>query len=484
MSGGGNDIKSGGAYVRLYTKNNDFTKGLANASKSLKGWAVATTSAVQNVGTKLAVGLAAGLSGVGIALSAASAVILPKRFAEAGQALNTMALSAKVSATALSSLDYVASQTGQTVESLMEAMRTGGLTPQAAKRIAELRKESQALGLVWSQFDITRAVALIRQFKAFGLIIGNLANRIGSALAPAMSIVLNALSQGATQLAKWIQANQAVLTIGRIFNNVANAIENATKAMGPFVASLGAGLGDFLRAMGGALGAGKIGAALDLVAKGAKTLFLESIDSVIVGFGNLQIAAIRLGVTIANSIVDAFTAIKQAWAGMIAGMRSSALDIVDIFKGIALPAATVQQQRAATDKANAAKDLTANAATVAGGVATKLGIAGAAAGQIAGIQAGQKNNMVATAAAKARGEFERAKLATKYLEPGPLERAKAIPQDLVFPNRNQSAQGTFSGFAAGQSIGVGGYDQQTAENTGRMVALMQQMLRANKGGFK
>jgi hypothetical protein len=74
-------------------------------------------------------------------------------------------------------------------------------------------------------------------------------------------------------------------------------------------------------------------------------------------------------------------------------------------------------------------------------------------------------------------------LKATYLPESKAKAAERFIPDLLQVPGKQSAQGTFSGFSAGAALGASGYEQRTAENTGRMVALMQQML-SQQRGFK
>ena len=445
MSNG--NIPAGGAYVRIFTKNQDFTKGLAKASAAFKSWGAGVGRMAVSAGAALSAGLASGLSLLGVAVSAATAVLLPKKFAAAGQAIYSMANALNVSASALSAFDYVASQTGQTVENLMAAM-AGGMTRGAALRVNALRKEAQALGLIWSQVDIQQAVMLNREFSKFGVVISNLANRFGAVLAPAASAVLQALTAGATQVNLWLRQNQHLMTVAWTFKQIANAVDNVSKSMG-----------DFVRAVGGALAGGDPLAAWEVIAKGVKVAFLQALFDIQSGWVVFQNTAIDVGANIAKAFLDAFAVIQQAWNNL----QSSIRQVFELISGTPLGPGQAQD---AIDKLTLLAKVTLAKAAISGSAAAMKGTAPT-----------DKDLKVAKA------EYETARLKGTYLPEAKAKAAGAFIPDLLAPPGKQSAQGTFSGFSAGAALGASGYEQRTAENTGRMVALMQQML-SQQRGFK
>jgi len=443
MSNG--NIQAGGAYVRIFTKNADFTKGLATAAAAFRGWGGKMTRIAATIGTAISTSFIAGISLIGIAVAAAAGIpgvmaALAKKFAGAGQAINSMADSFWVSASAMSAFDYVASQTGQSVEKLMEAMSTGNITGQAAMRIRQLRIEAQKLGLVWSAMDIQSAVMLQREFLKFGIIMDNIANRIGSFFAPAITVLLQVVSKAATSFNSWLRS----LTLIGVFNKIAAGMDFVSVAAG-----------DVVRAVGKAINGNNVDELYDLLALALEALKINLKSF----FGSAINWAIDAGAAIAKAFVAAFEQIALGFLNIQSLLRK-AVEIAtgqDTKPGEAQDVANIIKVTGMAMVANHAISSRARKAKIAPVDPKELADA---------------NSALAAQRSKVMYELKDKKVENKY-----------IPDLAPMPPSKQSAQGTFSGFGAGVSLGASGYEQRTAENTGRMVALMQQML-SQQRGFK
>jgi len=273
-----------------------------------------------------------------------------------------------------------------------------------------------------------------------------LANRIGQVLSPAMSALLQTVTTAATQFNLWLGMNKHLFTLANTVATIAKALDNVSKSAG-----------DFVRALGGALGAGDPAAAWNVIAKGFRAAFLGAVFDITSAWVVFQNAAIDTGAKIASAFLDAFAVIQQAWNNLI----SSARQIHELISGT--PSGPGQAQDA-IDKLKLV-------ATVVLGKAA-----------IAATAAGMKTTAPSDKDLKrAQFEYETARLTARY---SPESKAKAagpfIPDLATVPGK-QSAQGTFQGFGAGTAIGASGYEQRTAENTGRTVALLQQMINQQRG---
>ena len=103
-------IEAGSAFVRLFTKDVELTRGLKRAMQQVKRFG----AGVAKLGVKLA-----GL-GVGLAAGLAAAAV---QFAKSGDEIAKMSKRTGVSTEALSKLKFVASQTGTNFSMLENAFR-------------------------------------------------------------------------------------------------------------------------------------------------------------------------------------------------------------------------------------------------------------------------------------------------------------------------------------------------------------------------
>ena len=104
------DIKAGGAFVELYTKNSKFYKGLNAAQYRLKKWG----SSVTAMGRKLVVGGAAVISPF---------LLASKVFARMGDDLNKMSARTGIAVESLSELSFAAAQGGADIETLERGIK-------------------------------------------------------------------------------------------------------------------------------------------------------------------------------------------------------------------------------------------------------------------------------------------------------------------------------------------------------------------------
>ncbi len=221
------DIRAGGAYVELMTKDATFTKGLSAAQQKLAAFTKAAALA----------GIALGAAAVGgIAASV-------KHFLSAGDAMSKMASRTGVSVEALSELQYAAERSGASlgeVEGALQAMRNKGLDPgqfdALATRIAAienpavraraateafggsgakllpmlgdlqaLRQEARDLGLTMSGDAASGAARLGSMFSDLWKTVKAASFAIGAAVAPAIEAALVPIQRFATLGLKALQ---------------------------------------------------------------------------------------------------------------------------------------------------------------------------------------------------------------------------------------------------------------------------------------
>jgi len=260
-------IEAGSAFVRLFTKDIELTRGLKRAMQQVKRFG----AGVAKLGVKLA-----GL-GVGLAAGLAAAAV---QFAKAGDEIAKMSKRTGVSTEALSELKFVASQTGTNFSQLENAFRRmqrsivdgergltttldalealgltledlQGLSPEqqfskfadalsqvedptrkaglammifgrsgtnllpmfqkGSKGMMTLRKAAQELGLTVSTETAESAEELLDSFDALFKVVGRTAFQIGATLAPALIQMGKNLTGVAADVLALVKENEGLI---------------------------------------------------------------------------------------------------------------------------------------------------------------------------------------------------------------------------------------------------------------------------------
>ncbi len=232
------EITAGKAFLRLLVDDKEFAKGLDAGIAKLKDF---SNSAIK---------LGAAIGGVGAAITAPFAASLGV-FAQVGSELNDMSERTGVSVEKLSALKYAAEQSGASLEAVEKALRYMAKNGQdvntfdeVAKKIAaiedpsrkaeaamkawgksgaglipmiqtldETTKKATALGLIWGKLATDNADALGDAFdtlKAQGVA---LAAAIANTVAPALTAVLDAISESLPTVIEFVKQNKELIVI-------------------------------------------------------------------------------------------------------------------------------------------------------------------------------------------------------------------------------------------------------------------------------
>lgn len=189
-----NDIKAGGAFVEITTKDSAFYRGLSMTEKALRGWVgkVATIGIGANVGL---FGIESGLDALRSLASSASIVGLSKQFAAAGGAIDDMAQRTGLGAEQLSALDYAARLSDTSLEDIAKGVKTLGESitkalagdASASNELANLGLDLQALARA-SQYErllmVSDAIAQIPEPAARASAAVGILGKSGLALLP------------------------------------------------------------------------------------------------------------------------------------------------------------------------------------------------------------------------------------------------------------------------------------------------------------
>ena len=258
-------IKAGRAFVELGVNSRKLVSGLRNASKKLKAFG----AGVRNMGLKIA--------GLGVALAAPFA-IATKVFMSMGDTIGKMSARTGMAVEALSGLEYAASQSGTSIETLekglmrmsrvtndarmglksaQDALSLVGLTSadiegmspedtfklmaqriseiedpmkkaaaaqmlfgragaemipflnQGAAGIEEMMAKAEELGLVMSAEDAKSAEELTDAFDTLWRTMKSGLFKVGAALAPMISDIVEKIVEVASVVSKWIDENRS-----------------------------------------------------------------------------------------------------------------------------------------------------------------------------------------------------------------------------------------------------------------------------------
>ncbi len=370
------DIKAGGAFIELYTKNSKFYKGLRAASHRLTKWGQGATA----IGARL-MGAGAAIAGPFVAAS--------KVFASMGDNLDKMAARTGVGVESLSELGFAANQSGASVNALegllakmnrrfgrvtagagsssqvsaieelglsvdelakkdaegrflaiADAMAKYGdqaaaaglaqrifgtnvdavlpLIMQGAEGIEALRQKARDWGLVISPEDTAQAAAFTDQMDVLSKVFKMAVFSGGAAVAPMLGEWVIKVAKVIRTVTSWVKENQGLVV--SVFK-----IGAAVAAAGAALVGIGTALGLAGAAVGGVATLMTTFASVVSGAIGVLGFFLSPIGLVLVALAGLAGYLIytsgvlgwlkeRFG-ELAGFAIEAFGAIKDALAG-------------------------------------------------------------------------------------------------------------------------------------------------------------------------
>lgn len=373
------DVAAGKAYVSLYVKQSDLTKGLNKAKKEL-----------QNFGSGIAkVGAGIFAMGSTITGSLTGAIM---HFASVGDALDKMSLRTGVSATTLAELGFAAEQSGasmETVESALQRMQKnlGGVGPESTKTTAalaelglsiedvqamspedqfqtigerigqiadpskkaaaamavfgqggrqllpmltsirELRAEAQNLGIAPDQESVAAAAQITDAINRVRRVIGATIFEIGAAVAPMVMDVLSGFLSVVSSVRKFIVANKAlVVTVAKI-GVVLSAIGAAVLAIGTGFIAAGLAIGGVMSVAAAFSGAialvgtllSAAGAAIAVVLSPVGLLVAALIGGAIAWAKFTQSGQMAVG-TLVSSVTGLFSSLSQTVTSTFGGI--------------------------------------------------------------------------------------------------------------------------------------------------------------------
>lgn len=238
---GKSDIRAGGAFVELFTKDAALVKGLRSAQKRLEGFG----KSVMAVG-----GFFTGLGGAMLAPLAGAVA----HFTSAGSQLNDLSERTGLAASNLAELKYAAEQSGAGLEDVEKAMRhmaksgTSETFDHAAARISaikdptdraraamerfgksgttllpmlatlqEARREARELGLVPTDEAVKSADALGDAFDQVKSVVGAAMFEIGAAMAPVLMPLATTVRNVVVGFNHWVRENgQLIRTVAMV----------------------------------------------------------------------------------------------------------------------------------------------------------------------------------------------------------------------------------------------------------------------------
>lgn len=423
-----NNVRAGGAYVELFTKDSSLIKGLNSASKNLKDF-----------GGKVA-GIGAKMAGVGT-VAGGALVAAAMRFADAGSAIDDAAQRTGTSAEAFSSLAHAAKMAGTDAETLeksliklnqgvadlgagsetaKKAFGALGLSiadlqglspdeqmaliadrlaaiPDTAQRTAaamdifgksgaqllpmlaggaagleEMRAEAERLGLVMSSEDAQSAAALGDAMDKLTGTIDRAWQAVGAALAPTLTQLADVLTGVMVGVRKWIDENRELIVMVAAGVAAFTALGTALVAVGGIIAAAGIALGaiaSVLTMVGAAIGF--LLSPIGLVVGGLATLGVTVWQTSDASGKAIQWFSEQFGALQEDSL-SAFRAISDALA---AGDIGTAAEVLWSYLGTVWQAGKVLIYEITNELTNSLIDLWFNASTKL--VTTAIEIGGA-----------------------------------------------------------------------------------------------------------
>jgi hypothetical protein len=351
---GKRDIEAASAYVRLYTRGNEWAKGLKSAGKSL-----------EDFGTKINA-MSIRLAAAGAALSA-PIIASVKAYIDLGSELDDVSQRIGINVKALSELRYAADLTGSNITDLEKAFRKAGiatdkefekiadaiaaiedpaertaaamkkfgksgaslvpLLSMGSKGIQQFREQAEFLGLSMTGEQAAGAAALGDSLDILLKSIQRLSFEIGAALQPALQDLAAWTVAAIKSAVKWISENkEAVVVVAKVAAGTLVAA-GAMTAFGTSVLIAGVSL----KAMGVALGA--VTSAFALL----RTIATLSVFSIV---NPLNVALALLGGLAAYGLYasgiikklgEMFSAagalMQKTWAGFLAAIASGDLEL-------------------------------------------------------------------------------------------------------------------------------------------------------------
>ncbi len=322
------DVRAGGAFVDLYTKNEHLRAGLAEGQAMLLGWG----EVVRNIG----LGLAATSAAVMAPLTAATKV-----FADRSKDMQEAAKKLDIPVAMTTALEYAAAQLGTSLKELgkdADKWREFIADAGGAEQLAVLVARARELGLVMRDEDVTAAKEYRAALSELWAVLKQLSFTLGAAVAPAIGKATRQMTDAIAKVAAWAQENRAwvnaafrVLQYAALIGSGAAAAGTAIIFIGEALASLGtiaASLGLVLSPLG-LITAGFAGLALALVKftnVGATVknylaqVFGDLAADVRAAFNGVRDALASGNVALAAQIM--WLALRKEWARGIAGLES------------------------------------------------------------------------------------------------------------------------------------------------------------------
>lgn len=364
MAGNSSNVRAGGAFIEIFSKDAAFQKSLAKIRNQLQSFG----QSLRSIGT---VGVGAGLGIV------APLALATKSFADAGSEINDMAARTGVGTDALQELGYAARQSGSSLGTVERGIRmmqkqakAEGTSPEemfmrmadqigaiedptqraafALKHfgrvgtelipmmangragLEEMRQKARELGIVMSAEDVAAADELGDSLDSLWDTLGGIKNTIGAALAPALTSLANTITGVFSGVRAFIDNNRglvqgilvggiALTVIGGALIGLGVSLQVASFAVGGFMAVLTTTSAILTAVAGSPLllvtaGVLALAAAFPQVREAAGGMFSVLSD----GFGELgQIASETFG-----SMIEALTqgdieaAANVLWAGL------------------------------------------------------------------------------------------------------------------------------------------------------------------------
>lgn len=340
---GKSDIRAGGAFVELFTRDG-LTKGLRAAEAKLRAFGQGVSAVGQrmfNMGIMLGTPL----------------LLAGKVFADMGSDMLDMSQRTGIAVESLSALRYAAEQSGASVEELESAFKfmqkgnfgqsaddflriadeIAGLGSEAQKtqRILEvfgkagtrlkplfndgaqgiraLMAEAERLGLVMSTEDAQAAEAFGDALSSLSAVLKRVVFNVGGALSPVLHDVATLFTDAAAAVGKWVKGNESLVRLAGAAVVAFTGLGLSLMVLGPAIRAIAFGIG----ALSVAFGVLKVAA---VAAWAVITSPILLITAGIVGIGAAIVHASGQGASMLGALGSAFQSVgataSQTWQGI------------------------------------------------------------------------------------------------------------------------------------------------------------------------
>lgn len=369
------DIEAGKAFVTLYVKGGPLDRGLRTWGSKIQAWGRGIAAA------------GAGITGLGAAI-AAPLVAATKNFIESGDEIEKFSKRTGLAAQNLAELRYAAGESDLTMEQLAAAMRymiTAGFDPAQFDEIAEsiaaiedptlraaramevfgtrngtallpmilalkdLRAEARANGIFISDDEADRAAKLGDSFNRLQNTLAAVTFRIGAALEPMITSILEVVQKIAVGIGNWVSKNAKAAQAFAAIAAALLVIGPAVVALGVTIAGIGAALGGLPVILGAikAITLPALGIALAIAAAIASMVYWTRwwVKNTEIGQRAWEFVKKTVGKVLEDLkemgkvVVDIFASgdIEAAFEAVTAGMRVTWHELMaDILGGIAV----------------------------------------------------------------------------------------------------------------------------------------------------